>query len=206
MIIFEEGQINLLLPTSSSAERATIACVTGTNFAPFRVVHPLASVDGEFEVALDFGDASRHSAARWAMEYLNEVAGTRDGITAEIPTMPDGPPPENPWPQPYVDFGVGATIWVPAGVADGLVGYRVTGIGSSVSAQNPDSVVRWELQLGQPSADMEERLSSLMRRQMPGSAGGRTILPSPTEPTFPAQEAGREQVETWQWDYDGGSS
>jgi hypothetical protein len=56
------------------------------------------------------------------------------------------------------------------------------------------------VELDQPSQLMDERLGVLMRRQMPGSHGGRTVLPTPVDPQFVSTDKGSETVHTWQWD------
>ncbi len=166
----------------SASERATVALVTVNEQAPVEVVHPDAAVRGREEIALDFGDASLTSARFWARRYLDEVSNARRGLTIEL--MP------GVGPQPYRDFDIGDSVLV--------LGerHRVVAIGWKVDA---DSIIRWSVDLDQPRMWLEERLAAIMRRQLPGAAGGRTVLPSPVEPPFIANQAGKESTETWTW-------
>lgn len=166
---------------SDGATAANVALVTADGQC-FEVTHPSASA-GRKEISLDFGDASVSSARFWARKYLDEVHNARAGVSIElIPEI---------GPQPYRDFGIGDNISVLGEQ------HRVVAIGFHVDAR---SIIEWSVDLDQPRMLLEERLASIMRRQMPGSAGGRTILPSPTEPSFPANSTGSESVHTWQYD------
>lgn len=166
--------------------KATVALVTVKDEAPFPVTHPDV-VHGRYEIALDFGDASRRSGAWWARRYLDEVSNARRGIQIEL--MP------GVGPQPYRDFDLGDSVRV--------LGerHRVVGIGWSVDAS---SVVQWTVDLDQPRMLLEERLGSIMRRQLPGSLGGRTVLPSRVEPQFVSQRSADEKTETWSANADPG--
>lgn len=217
-IVFEKGNCRRVAWDIGGSERATVALVTGSGFAPFVRTHADAATTGVYEeVSLDFGDASRTAAARYADEYLNLVSKARKGVTLEI--LPTGEETTNVTqngtnvtqngvqvtvgassvPRPYADFQIGDTITVPG--EDGSPSqHRVAAIGATVG---PDSVTRWEVDLEHPRALITERLDAIMRRQLPGSAGGRTILPARTDPSFPSQEAGREQTETWSADQTG---
>lgn len=188
-VIFEKGTCRRVTHEQVGSERATVALVTGANFAPFTVTHPDAGSTGVYEeVSLDFGESSRSSAAFYARKYLDAVSRARRGVTLEL--VPGAGP------VPYEDFQVGDRITVPGVDGEGE-SHRVAGIGMTVGA---DSVTRWTVTLDQPRREVEERLAAIMRRQMPGAAGGRTILPSPTQPSFPANRAGSEDVHTWQFD------
>lgn len=163
---------------SDGAAAANVALVTADGQC-FEVTHPSSSA-GRKEISLDFGDASVTSARFWARKYLDEVHNARAGVSIElIPEI---------GPQPYRDFGIGDNISVLGEQ------HRVVAIGFHVDAR---SIIEWSVDLDQPRMLLEERLASIMRRQMPGSAGGRTVLPSPTEPSFPTNQAGSEQTETW---------
>lgn len=183
---FTKGTCRVVRHDVIGSARATTALVSGTSFPPFVVTHPSGDI-GE-EVALDFGDASRAAAAKFAAEYLKLSYDSRRGITLElVPGV---------GPVPYVDFEVGDSIAVP-GLDGSPEAHRVVAIGFTVGA---DSVLRWSVELDQPKLAVEERLGAIMRRQMPGSAGGRTLLPAPTPAQFQPNDRGRELVHTWQWD------
>ena len=162
------------------AAAATVAIVTVADQAPFEVTHPDATTLGRREVALDFGDVSTASGRTWARRYLATAALAREAITIEL--IPEVGP------QPYRDFGIGDNI----SVLDEA--HRVVSIGFHVGVA---SVIEWTVELDQPRLLLEERLASIMRRQHPGSAGGRTVLPARTDPQFPGNSAGTERMETW---------
>jgi hypothetical protein len=164
------------------AALATVAIVTVANQAPFDVLHPDATTN-RVEVTLDFGDASASSARTWARRYLNIAAQAREGITIEL--IP------NVGPVPYVDFGIGDNIAVLGEQ------HRVAAIGMRLDA---GSIVEWSVDLDQPKMLLQERLAAIMRRFLPGGASGRTILPSPTDPSFPANSTPSEEEHKWQWD------
>lgn len=163
---------------TEGAASATVALVTAEGQS-FEVLHPDAATVRR-EMSLDFGDASRASARTWARRYLDVAADARRGITVEL--IP------NVGPVPYLDFGIGDNISV-LGEA-----HRVVGIGMKVGA---DSITQWTLDLDQPRMLLEERLAAIMRRFLPGGAGGRTILPTPTQPTFPSNQVASEKEQTW---------
>jgi hypothetical protein len=183
----EKGNCRRVDHDEIGADRATVALVMGARFAPFEVEHADAATVGYEEIALDFGDASEATAERFATDYLNLVSQARKGISIEL--VPDVGP------RPYEDFGIGDTISVP-GIDGTPEDHRVVAIGMEVG---PDSITRWTVDLDQPRLLLQERLSAIMR-QLPGLAGGRTILPSPTRPQFVASDKGSEQSHTWQWD------
>ncbi len=188
-VAFSRGTCRRVTHQITGSERATVALVSGAGFAPFEVVHADASVfDLYEEVALDFGDASAATAAKFALDYLNLVSQARKGMTLEL--VP------NVGPVPYDDFAIGDTISVP-GTTGGAEDRRVVAIGASLG---PDSILRWTVDFDQPRLLIEERLSAIMRRQLPGTAGGRTLLPNPQAPSFVSNQAGSESVHTWQWD------
>jgi len=217
-IIFAKGNSRRVAWDIGGSERATVALVTGSEFAPFVVTHADAVTTGVYEeVSLDFGDASRTAASKYATEYLNIVSLGRKGVTLEI--LPTEATTTNVTqngtnvtqagtqvtvgsstvPRPYADFQIGDTITIPD--EDGAAStHRVAAISAIVAA---DSVTRWEVDLDQPRALLQERLDAIMRRFLPGGAGGRTILPSPTEPQFPLNQSGNEQTETWSADATG---
>jgi hypothetical protein len=187
-VVFEKGNCRRVTHQRTGSDRATIALVTGDGYS-FVVAHPDATTDGVYEeVNLDFGGASQASAAKYAMDYLDIVSQSREGVSIEL--VPDVGP------VPYEDFGIGDTISIPG--RDGTAeDHRVTAIGFEVG---PDSVTRWTIDLDQPRLIDEERLSSIMRRQLPGAVGGRTLLPVTSEPSFLSNQAGTEEVHTWQFD------
>jgi hypothetical protein len=211
-IVFAKGNCRKVAWDIGGSERATVALVTGSEFAPFTVTHADAASTSVYEeVALDFGDASQTAAQKFAEEYLDIVSQARKAVTLEI--LPTEAETTNVTqngtnvtqngtqvtvgassvPRPYADFQIGDTITVPG--SDGAAStHRVAAIEASVGS---DSVTRWEIDLEHPRAVLEERLDAIMRRQLPGSAGGRSILPSPTAPSFPGNESGYEQTETW---------
>lgn len=211
-IIFERGNCRRVAWDIGGAERATVALVSGEGFAPFEWPHPDAALTGVYEeVALDFGPASRSSAQRYATEYLNLVSQGRKGVTIEIlptatteaqvtiqgiPATIQGEPfmvGESSAPRPYADFQIGDWITIPG--SDGSPeSHRVAAIGCRVDS---GSVLNWEVDLDQPRRVIEERLDAIMRRGFAGFAGGRTLLPSATRPSFPTSEATGEGTETW---------
>jgi hypothetical protein len=187
-VVFEKGNCRLVKHERVGSERATIALVTGDGYS-FVVAHPDAALDDVYEeVCLDFGDASQESAAKFAMDYLDIVSQSRRGVTLElVPGV---------GPVPYEDFGIGDLITIP-----GRDGSPTTATVNAIGCEvGPDSITRWTLELDQPRKLDEERLASIMRRQMPGAAGGRTLLPAPTQPSFPSNTQGQEETHTWQWD------
>lgn len=214
-IIFAKGSCRKVAWDIGGSERATVALVTGSDFAPFTVTHADAATTSVYEeVSLDFGDASATAAQKYAEEYLDIVSQARKGVTLEI--LPTDAVTTNVTqsatnvtqagtqvtvgastiPQPYVDFQIGDTITVPG--SDGAAStHRVAAIAASVGK---DDVTRWEIDLEHPRAVLQERLDAIMRRQLPGAAGGRSILPTPTLPSFPAVQAGSERTHTWQFD------
>jgi hypothetical protein len=185
---FEKGNCRRVTHQRTGSDRATIALVTGENYS-FVVAHPDATTDSVYEeVNLDFGGASQASAEKFALDYLDLVSQSRNGVTLEL--VPDVGP------VPYEDFGIGDTITIPG--RDGSpTTARVSAIGFEVG---PDSITRWTVELDQPRLEVEERLSSILRRQLPGALGGRTLLPVTSEPSFLANRAGSEETHTWQWD------
>lgn len=170
---------------TDGAAAATVALVTASGQC-FEVLHPDAATKRE-EVSLDFGDASRGSARTWARRYLNIAADARRGITIEL--IPEVGP------RPYRDFVIGDNISVLGEQ------HRVAAIGFRLDAR---SIIEWSVDLDQPRMLVEERLSAIMRRFLPGGAGGRTLLPSPSEPSFPSNQVGRESRETWSANADPG--
>lgn len=181
--VWVPGEPAYLKRVSKHAEgssAATVALVTVDGKAPFEVLHPDAATVRK-EVALDFGDASVPSARTWARRFLDIAALARSGITIEL--IPDVGP------RPYRDFVIGDTIAV-LGEA-----HRVVAIGMELDAVR--SVIKWTVDLDQPKTMLEERLASIMRRQLPGAAGGRTLLPSPLDMPSVDQTEGSESTETW---------
>lgn len=208
-VAFGEGTCAEVKWGSDFAEQATVALVMVEGEAPFEVAHPDADDLGRHEVSLDFGKCSTSSARKWARAYLNEVSYARRSIAVTlVPGV--GPVPQD-------DFTVGDTVLVGAGVgpftwggtpitwgdddADWGEVHRVHSIGLEVDAT---SIGRWTVELDQPTMLLEERLATIMRRQTPSAAGGRTVLPTPSTPSFPSVSAGSEDVHTWQFDGDPG--
>jgi len=180
-VVFGKGTARLVRHEAKGSERATVALVTGSSFAPFVVEHADVLTLGRFTVPLDFGDASAATAEKWAGEYLLLVAEARRGIAVEL-----GPGSY----VPGADFDIGDTVGVLE--SDGTVGdHRIAGWGFELDAS---SVVKYSVELDQPAAVLEERLSAFMRRFAPGGAGGRTILPSPTQPQFVSNQSGSEKT------------
>lgn len=183
-VVLEKGTAKSVKHDRSGSERATVAAVTGDNFAPFLVEHPDVATLGKTSVPLNFGNASQSTAAKWAAEYLEVIAEGRRGIAVEV--GPGGP-------VPGADFDIGDLIGVLE--TDGTVGpHRVSGWSFKIDAS---SVVTYSVELDQPAAVQEERLSAIMRRFTPGGAGGRTILPSPTDPNPVSTAKGSEKSKTW---------
>lgn len=209
-VTLEKGTAVSVKHTAQGSSRATCALVEGSSFAPFEVQHDDYDTLGRTTVALDFGEASKATATKWAGEYLDTVAEGRRGI--EVKIHPAGPY------LPGRDFDIGDRIGIeggnsstptniiqwdgqdaewdgePATWGPNLAGNRVSGWGFEIGA---DSVVRYNVELDQPKVLIEERIDAIMRRQLPGGAGGRTILPSPVEPSFPSQDKGTEKEKTW---------
>lgn len=209
---FAKGSCRRVQWDIGGAERATVAVVHGKNFAPFVVTHADAAATGVYEeIPLDFGDASRTAATDYATDVLDIVSKARKSVTLEILATPEKATAVTQAgtavtqagtavtvgaqvsPRPYDDFQIGDLVTIPG--SDGAPAvHRVAAIGCTVG---PDSIKRWEIDLEHPRAVLEERLDALMRRQMPGGLGGRTILTERTDPSFPTNTEGREQTETW---------
>ncbi len=209
-ITLEKGTAVSVKHTAQGSSRATAALVEGSTFAPFEVRHADYLTLGRSTVTLDFGDASKATASTSANFYLDTAATGRRGI--EVKIHPAGPF------LPGRDFDIGDRISIEGGNTGGesnvvtwdgevvtwdgepvtwdlnTLGNRVSGWGFEIG---PDSVVRYNVELDQPVVLVEERLDAIMRRFLPGGAGGRTILPSPVEPSFPSQERGSERPQTW---------
>jgi len=215
-VVLGKGNCRRVAWDIGGSERATVAVVTGAGFAPFVVTHADAATLGVYEeVALHFEDQSRTSAERFANEYLDLVSQGRQGITLELGPDSGGITQTGmtwggsamtwdgsgmTWAVtanfvPYRDFRIGDTITIP-GPDGSPEPHRIAAIGGSVG---PDSVTRYEVDLDQPRKVIQERLDAIMRRQMPGAAGGRTLLPTPSLPSFPSQAAGSETIHTWQY-------
>lgn len=179
--------ITSLTHDETSDAQATVAFVQWAGGAPFERVHADAATVGRKVVSLEFGDVRSLSLARrLADAYLDTASAVRWGIRLGIhPTNDQDRPYRGVWPgdsplAPGVDLTPGR--------------HRVAMIGLRVDAR---SRPEWSMGLEQPQDLDAERLSAIMRRQLPGSAGGRTLLPSPISPAFPPSAAGSEKTQTW---------
>lgn len=185
---------------SDYAEQATVAIVTVDDHPPFEVIHPDATDLGRKEVPLDLGPTSPATAAVWARRYLDEISNARRSILLELS------PGIGPTPLPSLGdtialaVGGSGTNWGPDPAswgddpADWTEAHRVMSRGFVVGA---DSKLRRMLELDQPRVIRAERLQNILRRHLAGSGGARTVLPSPSKPSFERQENGREFTETW---------
>lgn len=199
-VVFEKGTALKVQHDAIGMEQATVALVTGNSFAPFEVTHADEATLGRSTVPLNMGDASKATATRWAAEYLDVISDSRRGIAVELP------PGSGLVPVRDFDIGdtagvleSGASMWggEEASWGDDPVGWSAHRIASWGFELNATSVMRYPVELDQPASIMQERLDAIMRRFLPGGAGGRTILPSPTNPPVPRWEPGSESTETW---------
>lgn len=172
-----------------SDAQATVAFVQYAGGAPFERVHADAATYGRKVVSLEFGDVRSLTLARsLADAYLNTASRYRNGVVAGIlPTLDADRPYRGVWP--------GDSPMVPAADLT-ATRTRVAVIGMDLDA---NSRPKWSMEFEQPSEVDNERLGAIMRRQLPGAAGGRTLLPSPISPQFLPTSQGREATHTWQY-------